>query len=92
MKPAQALENFLDTWSDGILLNDLGPHLSCTECNALADLLRAHGHDSAAASLVEGHCLSDDEGDDADHFALRQKLESDSHGLLTIAPLFPRTE
>lgn len=76
--PAEALTNFLAIWSDGILLDNIGPHLNCTEAEALADLLRAYGENAAAESLLDGHCVSDDEGDAPDHFARKNMLEKNN--------------
>lgn len=64
---AAALENFLNYWSAGDLLFDIGPKLNCCECDALVVLLRAHGYDEAAEILLNGHCEGDEEGDDAAH-------------------------
>lgn len=62
-RKAAALADFLDTF-DGHTLSDLGPHMTCTETNVLAELLRAHGADDTAAALLEGHASEDEEGDD----------------------------
>lgn len=77
--PAQkhALDELLGVM-DGLLTHDLGPHLTCTECEAFAEFLEAFGHEDAATSLREGHALDDDEGDLPEHVALKAKLEGES--------------
>ncbi|MCI4659655.1 hypothetical protein [Cryobacterium zhongshanensis] len=39
-------------------------HLTCTEAEALAEVLRAAGHEEAAAEIIEGHTAGDDDPDD----------------------------
>jgi len=59
-----ALAKFFDVWtSDVSTLGDLGPHLTCSETEALADLFAAHGHHYFVDALRESHVLEDDEGD-----------------------------
>lgn len=58
-----ALEQFLRVWSDGMLLEMLGPQLTCTEANVLADLLTVTGHNESADGLLAAHAATDDEGD-----------------------------
>jgi hypothetical protein len=51
-----------DTWSD------IGPHLTCTEANAIAHVLNLLDLDVAAEALRDGHALGDDdETDDPNH-------------------------
>lgn len=43
---------------------DQATAFTCTEADALADLLRAAGHTNTAAVFIEAHAEGDDEGDD----------------------------
>lgn len=65
---ALALDIFLATF-DRHTLSDIGPHLTCTEAEALADLLAAHGAHDKADALRAGHVDEDDDGD-LDHNTL----------------------
>ena len=69
---AQCLQRFLEVFSDQMLQNDIGPHLSCSECEALASLLTVHGVD--AESLLDGHAMGDEEGDDEEHLKRQAKI------------------
>lgn len=71
----QALQTFLEVFTTDTVLYDIGVHLSCMECNALADLLRAHDKLGSAQELIDGHCKDDDEGDDPEHYARKLELE-----------------
>jgi hypothetical protein len=77
MQLSIALNEFLHTWADGMLLHDLGEHLSCVECNALADLLQANEYHESAENLLDGHCMGDDVGDDPAHIERRRRIERD---------------
>lgn len=57
-----ALDTFLEVFS-AWTLGDLGPHLTCTEADALANLLNAAGRPDLAEALSEGHAAEDDAGD-----------------------------
>jgi len=70
-----ALADFLRVWTDGQLLHDVGEHLSCEECTVLEELLRAHGYHESADNLVDGHVMSDDQGDDPKHLERKRELE-----------------
>lgn len=59
---ANAVANLVTVW-DGDTAYDLGPHLTCSETEALAELFRAAGEDDLAEALMEGHSTADDEGD-----------------------------
>lgn len=66
LAPALALSMFMDVFGNGngeYTMQDLGPHLTCTEAEAFADLLAAHGQHQAADALREGHIDEDDHGD-----------------------------
>lgn len=58
-----ALAAFVEVWSDGMLLSEIGPRLTCREADALADLLNAEGWTAAADLLIDAHAEQDDEGD-----------------------------
>lgn len=45
------------------LADSLGNMLSCIEAEAVAGLLRAHGHDDGARILMDAHASQDDGGD-----------------------------
>lgn len=60
---ASAIAAWLSVWRDGYLLSDLGPHLTCSEADALKDFLIALGEQDSAESLISGHADADDEGD-----------------------------
>ena len=45
-----------------MLANDLSGKLTCSELDALADLLAALGEDSAAKAWTDSHALHDEEG------------------------------
>lgn len=71
-RQAEALHQFLCIWSEGILLSDIGPKLTCMECEALAKLLEAHGLGMSAETLRLDHSLADDEGDMQKHVAIKK--------------------
>lgn len=48
---------------------DIGPNLSCRECNKVVAVLNANGFLNALEALFDSHCASDEAGDDADHLA-----------------------
>lgn len=57
------LDHFAEVWGDSMLLNDIGERLTCTEAEALAELLRAVKRPDAAESLIDAHSYGDEEGD-----------------------------
>jgi hypothetical protein len=58
----EALNTFLNVWSEGPA-GDIAQALTCTEADALAQLLSATGFDDAAEAWIDAHSLSDEEGD-----------------------------
>ena len=60
------LDHFIEVWSAGDLLEDIASALTCTEADALADLLRTSNHPDSADGLIAAHAEGDDEGDE--HF------------------------
>lgn len=58
-----ALHEFARKWADGVLANDLSGKLTCSELDALADLLAALGEEGAAKAWTESHALHDEDGD-----------------------------
>lgn len=73
---AAALTTFLETF-DYMTLNDIGPHLSCIECEAMAILFEVHSLGGAAKALREGHAAEDEEGDMPKHLELKEQLEKE---------------
>lgn len=69
---ADALHGFLEVWSEAYLLSDIGPKLTCLECEVLAKLIEAHGMFTAAEHLRREHSLSDDDGDMDSHVAIKK--------------------
>jgi hypothetical protein len=61
-----ATADFLTVWTADTLLEDIATALSCSEMDALYDLLVEYGKRDAALSLLEAHREGDDEGDE--HF------------------------
>lgn len=62
-----ALSNFLAVWSDTYLLHDIAQKLTCTEADALAELLKAFVNPETAAEFIGAHAEGDDLYDG--HFA-----------------------
>ena len=60
---AIALHEFARKWAPGMLADDLSGKLTCTELDALADLLATLGEESAAQAWTASHSLHDEEGD-----------------------------
>lgn len=58
-----ALNEFLGTWNEPYLLDDLGPKLNCREADHLAEFLAEFDEPDAAEVLLASHALADDEGD-----------------------------
>ncbi|EKF22970.1 putative gp79 [Mycolicibacterium hassiacum DSM 44199] len=64
LSPQLALAQFKEVWSDGYLLSDIATHLTCTEFEAMADLLLAIGvSEETVAGFEEAHAEGDDCGD-----------------------------
>ena len=59
---SDALKVFLTVWSGGMSA-DIAQALTCTEVDALAELLNATGYSDAAEAWIEAHRASDEEGD-----------------------------
>jgi hypothetical protein len=72
----ESLAKFCEVFSHGDTCYDIGSHLTCIEANALADLLFAFGKGDAAECLLDGHCLSDEEGDEENHLSRKKTLEA----------------
>src|SRR5688572_10404682 len=74
---AQSIQSLLDDLSEHCLF-DIGPHLSCDECEALANVFYFHGYKEKAAALRYGHVSADsaDEGDCKEHLELKEKWEA----------------
>ncbi|MGO2047609.1 MAG: hypothetical protein ACTH2X_10215 [Brachybacterium tyrofermentans] len=60
---AITLHEFARTWTTGMLTDDLSGKLTCSELDALADLLTAIGEESAAQAWTASHALHDEDGD-----------------------------
>lgn len=60
----EALADFLSIWTADTLLEDIATSLSCSEADALDNLLRASGLYDDAEALISAHAEVDDEGDD----------------------------
>lgn len=58
--------DFLEVWTNDTLLEDIASQLTCSEANALADLLRAYNYPEDADAMLSAHAEGDDEGDE--HF------------------------
>lgn len=61
--PREAVDVFRKVWSRSDLAGDLGERLTCTEVEALAELLTALGAPEAAAVWLEAHADGDDPDD-----------------------------
>lgn len=60
---ATAIDNFASTFTQPGIGTSLGPHLTCFEAEAIADLLTALGHPDEADALIEGHASEEEAGD-----------------------------
>ncbi|ASR86530.1 hypothetical protein SEA_CHANGELING_78 [Mycobacterium phage Changeling] len=64
LSPQLALDQFKEVWGDGYLLGDIATNLTCTEFEAMADLLLAIGCDEQMVEAFEDdHAEGDDCGD-----------------------------
>ncbi|AWN05844.1 hypothetical protein SEA_BLINN1_84 [Mycobacterium phage Blinn1] len=64
LSPELATNIFKEVWSDGMLLYDIAGKLTCTEFEALADLMLALGFDpETVEAFEEGHADQDECGD-----------------------------
>lgn len=59
----QTVAAFINTWADPMLLDAIGPTLSCYETNALVDVFAAFNHEVAAAWLLSAHAQADEPDD-----------------------------
>lgn len=60
----EALMSLANALGDGITSSEVGPHLTCTEADAIARVLALAGHREAAGSWLRGHADGDETGDD----------------------------
>ena len=60
---AQAVAEFVDSFSGFDVAGDVAARLNCGEVDALAGLLRAAGCEEAADLWIAEHATDDDEGD-----------------------------
>lgn len=49
---------------DSMTAGDAGPHFTCGEAQAIADVLDAAGHTEAAAAWLDGHAGGDNDPED----------------------------
>jgi len=66
--------DFVGDFGIGMLAEDLGPRLTCTEAVGLVRLLAVCGQKEAAHTLLEAHVEGDDDDSDEDHTALLAEL------------------
>jgi len=59
----KATAAFLEQFSSSDLAAEVASALTCSEVDALANLLTAQGADAAAADWLAAHAENDDEGD-----------------------------
>lgn len=69
---ASALVNFIKVFSSESALRDIGPNLTCEECDALYDLLMEHGQRDAADTLLRAHVRCDTDGDSVEHLEMKK--------------------
>jgi hypothetical protein len=73
--PAVALADFLNVFEPGVL-EDIGPQLTCNECEALCNLFSSNGQGTKAKILRAAHALGDNEESDfEEHLELKSELE-----------------
>ena len=58
-----AAARFVDVFAAADFAGDVGPRMSCTEVDALAEMLRTVGAVTAADTWVSAHAEEDQEGD-----------------------------
>jgi hypothetical protein len=58
--PESLVANLFD---DYMFCEGVGPHISCMEVEVIVSWLRSIDRNSAADTLIAGHCEDDDEGD-----------------------------
>lgn len=63
---SQALETFADLFGDRMVLDDIGPRLTCSEAEAFAAVLQLSNAD-AADVFLESHARGDDDPNDIHH-------------------------
>ncbi|QGJ90974.1 hypothetical protein SEA_BIANCATRI92_76 [Mycobacterium phage BiancaTri92] len=61
LAPALAFEQFREVWSDGMLLGDIAGKLTCTEFEAMADMMLAVGFEPRTVAMFEECHAEDDE-------------------------------
>lgn len=61
---ASALEELAERLGSAVTAGDVGPHMTCAEADAVADVLRHSGHVRAAETWLDGHAKGDDGEDD----------------------------
>ena len=61
---ADALAELADMMGDIWIAGDVGPHMSCPEADAVAEVLRLSGNADAAATWLDGHARSDTDEED----------------------------
>jgi hypothetical protein len=66
-----AVREFIEGWNLSMPYHELGPALTCIECNALYRLLISFGDLSAAGALLKAHTACDEEGDDPEHLRIK---------------------
>lgn len=60
---AIALHEFARAWTTGMLADDLSDKLTCSELDALTELLATLGEERAAQAWTDSHSLHDEDGD-----------------------------
>ncbi len=63
LSPALAVDQFFSIVVAGGALVDCAASFTCSEAEAIADLMVAFGHDDAAASFIDSHADGDEHGD-----------------------------
>lgn len=58
-----AVERVVDVFCDPMVAMHVGPALTCSEVEVVADLLRAFGKTEEAAALLEHHANEDEDGE-----------------------------
>jgi hypothetical protein len=58
-----AFLHFIEVFQCGYLADDVGPHFTCSEVDALASVFEALDRPDVAAKWIAGHAETDEEGD-----------------------------
>lgn len=69
---AQAIDQLVGLFSDGLMASAVARHLTCTEVEVLADVFRAFDQPEAARVWISSHAEADDDEDDL-HFTERDQ-------------------